>query len=161
MIVGRNPEVLDSSAVSRAAIESLAENFSDGVVAPAFWYAIFGLPGLIAYKMINTADSMIGYHNQKYEFFGKVAAQIDDGANWVPARISAFLIAAGALGACGGWFGKSGLGNRVPGSRSASLAQCRMAGIGNGRSGRVCPWWSPALSPGDSAAGLSQCQRQA
>lgn len=96
MIVGRNPNALDSSAVSRAAIESLAENFSDGVVAPAFWYAVFGLPGLFAYKMINTADSMIGYHNERYEYFGKVAAQIDDFANWVPARISAFLIAAAA-----------------------------------------------------------------
>lgn len=109
MIVGRNPEVLDRSAVSRAAIESLAENFSDGVVAPAFWYAVFGLPGLIAYKMINTADLMIGYHNQKYEFFGKVAAQIDDGANWLPARISAFLIAAGALVQVGAGSAKAAL----------------------------------------------------
>jgi adenosylcobinamide-phosphate synthase len=97
MIVGRNPDVLDTSSVSRAAIESLAENFSDGVVAPAFWYAVFGLPGLLAYKMINTADSMIGYHNERYEHFGKVAAQIDDFANWLPARISAFLIAGGAF----------------------------------------------------------------
>lgn len=97
MIVGRNPDALDKSAVSRAAIESLAENFSDGVVAPAFWYAVFGLPGLLAYKMINTADSMIGYHNERYEYFGKVAAQIDDLANWVPARVSAFLIASGAF----------------------------------------------------------------
>ena len=63
MIVGRNPDVLERPAVCRAAIETLAENFSDGVVAPAFWYAVFGLPGIIAYKMINTANSMIGYHN--------------------------------------------------------------------------------------------------
>ncbi len=97
MIVGRNPDVLDQSSVCRAGIESLAENFSDGVVAPAFWYAVFGLPGLLAYKMINTADSMIGYHNERYEYFGKVAAQIDDLANWVPARISAFLIAGGTF----------------------------------------------------------------
>lgn len=96
MIVGRDPSKLDKSGVSRAAIESLAENFSDGVVAPAFWYAIFGLPGIIVYKMINTADSMIAYRNEKYLWFGRVAAQIDDLANWVPARISALLIALGS-----------------------------------------------------------------
>jgi len=96
MIVGRDPSKLDKSGVSRASIESLAENFSDGVVAPAFWYAVFGLPGIIVYKMINTADSMIAYRNEKYLWFGRVAAQIDDLANWVPARISAVLIAIGA-----------------------------------------------------------------
>lgn len=96
MIVGRDPELLDQSGVSRAGIESLAENYSDGVVAPAFWYAVFGLPGIIVYKMINTADSMIAYKNERYLWFGRTAAQIDDLANWLPARISAFLIAAGA-----------------------------------------------------------------
>lgn len=96
-IVGRDPETLDGSSGTRAAIESLAENFSDGVVAPAFWYAVFGLPGLFAYKMINTADSMIAYRNEKYLHFGRVTAQIDDLANWLPARISAFILAIGAL----------------------------------------------------------------
>ena len=95
MIVGRNPKHLDNEGVSRAAIESLAENFSDGVVAPAFWYAVFGLPGLLAYKMINTADSMIGYRSEKYLWFGKAAAVLDDLANWLPARLSVFLIALG------------------------------------------------------------------
>ncbi|MEM7067297.1 MAG: adenosylcobinamide-phosphate synthase CbiB [Pseudomonadota bacterium] len=95
MIVGRDPKLLDQSGVCRASIESLAENFSDGVVAPAFWYAIFGLPGIIVYKMINTADSMIAYKNEKYLWFGRVAAQIDDLANWLPARMSALLIAIG------------------------------------------------------------------
>lgn len=95
MIVGRETASLDQSGVGRAAIESLAENFSDGVVAPAFWYAVLGLPGLLAYKMINTADSMIGYRNERYIWFGRVAAQIDDLANWIPARLSAFLIASG------------------------------------------------------------------
>ncbi|MGI9402505.1 MAG: adenosylcobinamide-phosphate synthase CbiB [Rhizobiaceae bacterium] len=95
-IVGRDPDELDASSICRAAIESLAENFSDGVVAPAFWYAIFGLPGLFAYKMINTADSMIAHRNEKYLHFGRVAAQVDDLANWVPARISAKLIILGA-----------------------------------------------------------------
>jgi len=96
LIVGRDPDLLDRSGTCRAAIESLAENFSDGVVAPALWYAVFGLPGLFVYKMINTADSMIGHRSQKYLHFGRAAAQIDDLANWLPARMSAFLIAAGA-----------------------------------------------------------------
>jgi adenosylcobinamide-phosphate synthase len=91
MIVGRDPETLDAPAVSRAAIESLAENFSDGVVAPVLWYLVFGLPGLFAYKMINTADSMIGHRNERYEDFGKAAARLDDVANWPAARLSAVL----------------------------------------------------------------------
>lgn len=94
-IVGRDPSQLDHSGVCRASIESLSENFSDGVVAPAFWYLVFGLPGILAYKMINTADSMIGYRSEQYEWFGRVAAQIDDLANWLPARFSAVLIAIG------------------------------------------------------------------
>ncbi len=96
MIVGRDPALLDQSGMCRAAIESLAENFSDGVVAPAFWYLVFGLPGIIIYKMINTADSMIAYKNERYLWFGRTAAQIDDVANWLPARISAVLMAVGA-----------------------------------------------------------------
>ncbi|NEJ19848.1 cobalamin biosynthesis protein [Rhizobium leguminosarum] len=95
-IVGRDPETLDEPAVCRAAIESLAENFSDGVVAPALWYAVFGLPGLFAYKMLNTADSMIGHKSEKYIDFGWAAARLDDVANWPPARLSILLIAAGA-----------------------------------------------------------------
>ena len=97
LIVGRNPEYLDEKGVCRASIETLAENFSDGVVAPAFWYGVFGLPGLFVYKMINTADSMIAYRSEKYLNFGRVAAQIDDLANWLPARLSVGLIAFGAL----------------------------------------------------------------
>ncbi|MCJ8148729.1 adenosylcobinamide-phosphate synthase CbiB [Shinella sedimenti] len=96
MIVGRDPATLDEPAVCRASIESLAENFSDGVVAPAFWYVLFGLPGLFAYKMLNTADSMIGHKNAKYLEFGWAAARLDDLANWPAARLSAFFIAAGA-----------------------------------------------------------------
>lgn len=95
-IVGRDPERLDRAGVSRASIESLAENYSDGVVAPAFWYAVFGMPGLIVYKAINTANSMIGHRSEKYLEFGRVAAQTDDLANWLPARLSALLVAAGA-----------------------------------------------------------------
>ena len=94
--VGRDPEVLDQSAVCRASIESLAENFSDGIVAPALWYAVFGLPGLLAYKMLNTADSMIGHLDERYTDFGRAAAKLDDLANWPASRLSAMLIAAGA-----------------------------------------------------------------
>jgi len=100
-IVGRDPAMLDRPGVTRASIESLAENFSDGVVAPAFWFAIGGLPGLFAYKMINTADSMIGHRSERHEQFGKVSAIADDLANWVPARLSAGLVAVAAAGVAG------------------------------------------------------------
>jgi len=96
-IVGRDPTSLDASGVARAAIESLAENFSDGVVAPAFWYLLLGLPGLFAYKMANTLDSMIGHPTPHYRSFGWAAARFDDFANLVPARISGLLIAGAAL----------------------------------------------------------------
>jgi adenosylcobinamide-phosphate synthase len=96
MIVGRDPATLDEPAICRAGIESLAENFSDGVVAPALWYALLGLPGLFAYKMLNTADSMIGHKNAKYLDFGRASARLDDFANWPAARFSIFLIAVGA-----------------------------------------------------------------
>ncbi|MFK5978954.1 MAG: adenosylcobinamide-phosphate synthase CbiB [Rhizobiaceae bacterium] len=96
LIVGRDPELLDEKGICRASIETLAENFSDGVLAPAFWFGVFGLPGLFIYKMINTADSMIAYRSEKYLHFGKLAAQIDDLANWLPARLSFGIIAVGA-----------------------------------------------------------------
>ena len=92
MIVGRDPQKLDASGICRAAIESLAENFADGVVAPALWYALLGLPGLIAYKMLNTADSMIGHKSPRYLEFGRGAALLDDAVNWPAARLSALLI---------------------------------------------------------------------
>lgn len=96
LIVGRDPQTLDSAGVSRAAIESLAENYSDGVVAPAFWYMVLGLPGLFAYKMINTADSMIGHKSEKYLYFGWASARWDDIVNLIPARASAVIIALAA-----------------------------------------------------------------
>ncbi|PHQ66333.1 MAG: cobalamin biosynthesis protein CobD, partial [Sneathiella sp.] len=95
-IVGRDPETLDESAISRAAIESLAENFSDGTVAPIFWFTSLGLPGLCGYKAVNTLDSMIGHRNERYEYFGKVAARLDDAVNYLPARLSGFLIVVAA-----------------------------------------------------------------
>ena len=93
MIVGRDPDQLDEAGVSRAAIESCAENFSDGVVAPVFWLALLGLPGLIAYKAINTADSMIGHLSPRYASFGWGAARLDDLVNLIPARLSGPLVA--------------------------------------------------------------------
>jgi adenosylcobinamide-phosphate synthase len=93
MIVGRDPDSLDEAGVCRAAIESCAENFSDGVVAPVFWFALLGLPGLAAYKAVNTADSMIGHRTPRHEAFGWAAARCDDLVNLVPARLSGFLIA--------------------------------------------------------------------
>ncbi len=92
MIVGRDTGQMSETDVSRAAIESAAENFSDGVVAPVFWFLILGIPGILIYKMINTADSMIGYQNEEYAEFGFAAAKLDDILNWLPARISAILI---------------------------------------------------------------------
>ena len=95
-IVGRDPATLDEAAVSRAAIESCAENFCDGVVAPVFWYALLGLPGLAAYKAINTADSMVGYRDPAHAAFGWAAARLDDLVNLVPARLGAAIIAGAA-----------------------------------------------------------------
>jgi adenosylcobinamide-phosphate synthase len=95
-VVGRDVEALDQSGVARAAIESLAENFSDGVVAPVFWTALFGLPGGAAYKAVNTADSMIGHRTPRHEAFGSAAARLDDLVNWPASRIAAGLIIAAA-----------------------------------------------------------------
>ena len=96
-IVGRDLRALDGYGIARAAIESGAENYSDGVVAPAFWYLLLGLPGLLAYKAINTMDSMIGHRSPRHHAFGRAAARIDDAVNWAPARIAGGLIALAAL----------------------------------------------------------------
>ncbi|MBB3929412.1 adenosylcobinamide-phosphate synthase [Kaistia hirudinis] len=95
-IVGRDPDKLDEAGVARAAIESTAENFSDGLVAPALWFALLGLPGLFAYKMINTADSMIGHKSPRHLAFGWAAARLDDLVNLPASRLSGFLIAMAA-----------------------------------------------------------------
>jgi len=92
-IVGRDPVLLDEAGVARAAIESLAENTSDGVVAPVLWGALFGLPGVIGYKAVNTLDSMIGHRTARHAQFGWAAARIDDIANFVPARVTGLLFA--------------------------------------------------------------------
>lgn len=96
-IVGRDPEQLDEAEVARAAIESLAESSSDGVIAPLFFLVIGGLPGIALYKAINTADSMVGHKNARYAEFGWASARLDDVANWIPARLTALLVAGAAF----------------------------------------------------------------
>ena len=91
-IVGRDTSELSAQEIRTAALETLAENLSDGVVAPLFWCALLGVPGMLAYKMVNTLDSMIGYRNERYREFGCFAARLDDVANWIPARITALLM---------------------------------------------------------------------
>lgn len=93
MIVGRNPDALDKAGVARAALESLAENSSDGIVAPVFWGAVAGLPGIAVYKMINTLDSMIGHRSPRYLQFGWASARLDDLVNLIPARATGALFA--------------------------------------------------------------------
>ena len=97
-VVGRNPDYLDEYGVARGAIESCAENFSDGVIAPVFWYLLLGLPGLLGYKMLNTLDSMVGHVTPRHKAFGWAAARLDTAANYLPARGAALIIALAALG---------------------------------------------------------------
>jgi adenosylcobinamide-phosphate synthase len=95
-VVGRDPEALDEAGVARAAIESLAENASDGVIAPLFWLIVLGLPGIALYKAVNTADSMIGHKSLKYRDYGWASARFDDLLNWVPARLTGLLLVVAA-----------------------------------------------------------------
>ena len=101
-IVGRDTTTMNRPEIARAAIESAAENFSDGVVAPIFWFAVAGPAGIVTYKLVNTADSMIGYKNDRHRQFGWSAARLDDLLNWIPARLTALLIA-GTLGGLKKW----------------------------------------------------------
>lgn len=96
-IVGRDTSRLSDQEIRTAALETLAENLSDGVIAPLFWLYVLGIPGMLTYKMINTMDSMLGYRTERFKDFGRVAAQIDDVANYLPARLTALLM---ALAAC-------------------------------------------------------------
>ena len=91
-IVGRDTASLSAQDIRTAALETLAENLSDGVIAPLFWYALLGVPGMVAYKMVNTLDSMLGYKSERYRQFGMVAARIDDAANYIPSRLTALLM---------------------------------------------------------------------
>jgi adenosylcobinamide-phosphate synthase len=93
-LCGRDPAQLDAAGLARAAVESVAENTSDAVVAPLLWGAVFGLPGLLGYRAVNTLDAMIGHHSPRYERFGWAAARLDDAANLIPARVTGLLAAA-------------------------------------------------------------------
>ncbi len=93
MIVGRDPAQLDSAGIGRAGLESLAENTSDGIVAPVFWGVVAGLPGIAIYKAVNTMDSMIGHRTERFEDFGKTAARLDDALNIIPARLTGLILA--------------------------------------------------------------------
>ena len=101
MIVGRDTATLDEAGIATAAVESLAESFCDGVVAPAFWFLLAGLPGLFAAKAINTADSMVGHRTDALRAFGAASARADDAINWVPARFAGLLI---CIAGRGGWW---------------------------------------------------------
>jgi adenosylcobinamide-phosphate synthase len=100
-LCGRDPDQLDAAGLARAAVESVAENTSDAVVAPLLWGAVLGLPGLLGYRAVNTLDAMIGHHSPRYERFGWAAARLDDAANLIPARVCG-LLAAGLAPAVGG-----------------------------------------------------------
>jgi adenosylcobinamide-phosphate synthase len=91
-IVGRDTSELSAQEIRTAALETIAENLSDGVIAPLFWYALLGVPGMMAYKMVNTLDSMVGYHSERYLQFGCIPARVDDVANYIPARLTALLM---------------------------------------------------------------------
>lgn len=103
MIVGRDVRRLDEAGAARAAVETVAENFVDGVLSPVFFAVLGGAPLALAYKMVNTLDSMVGYKNQRYRKFGKAAARFDDAANWIPARLSVPVIAAATALLGGAW----------------------------------------------------------
>lgn len=96
MIVGRDPQTLDEAGVCRAAVESCAESYADGIVSPIFWYVVLGLPGMLAFKAVNTLDSMVGHKTEKYIDFGWASARFDDLMNWIPARLSGWCLVAAA-----------------------------------------------------------------
>jgi len=170
MIVGRDPSVLDEAGVARAALESLAENTSDGIVAPLFWGALFGLPGIAAYKAVNTLDSMIGHRTPRHAAFGWASARIDDGANLIPARLTGllFALAASRPGPALRCMGRDARHHRSP---NAGWPEAAMAGaLGVRMSGprvyadRVAqePWLNGAArdpGAGDIARGLGLYRR--
>ncbi len=137
-IVGRDTANLSAQEVRTAALETLAENLSDGVIAPLFWFMLLGVPGALAYKMVNTLDSMIGYRNERFRDFGCWAAHIDDVANYIPARITALLIivAGGMSRKRLGFLMKYGPQHASPNSgwpeaALASILDCRFGGPHN------------------------------
>lgn len=142
-IVGRDTQNLNEQQIRNATLETMSENLSDGVIAPLFYYALLGVPGAMAYKMINTLDSMLGYKSEKYLYFGRVAAKLDDLANFIPARLTALLMLLVA-GKAGGvrFVCKEGKKHSSPnaGYPEAALAwilRCRFGGPNDYRGKRV------------------------
>lgn len=132
-IVGRDTSELSAQEVRTAALETLAENLSDGVIAPLFWYMLLGVPGMMAYKMVNTLDSMIGYRTDRYRDFGCWAAHIDDIANYIPARLTALLmIVAAGKPRLTGFVWRNGRNHASPNS---GYPEAALAGILNCRFG--------------------------
>lgn len=151
-IVGRDTSELTPQEIRTAALETLAENLNDGVIAPLFWLALLGVPGMMAYKMINTLDSMIGYRNERYLEFGRFAARMDDVAGWIPARLTAFLmlLVAGRLGRIG-WVHENGCKHLSPNSGHpeaalAAILDCRFGGPHNYFGQEV---WKPYIGEND------------
>lgn len=129
LIVGRDTSEMTPPEIARAAIESAAENFSDGVVAPAFWFLLAGLPGILVYKVVNTADSMVGYRTPRHEAFGWAAARLDDVMNWVPARLTAGLIRLTAPGTTMEGLGGDARLHRSPNAGWPEAAMARALGV--------------------------------
>lgn len=162
MIVGRDTAALDDAGVATAAIESLAESFGDGVVAPACWYLLLGLPGLFLVKAINTADSMVGHRTPRLLWFGWASARADDAINWVPARLAGALI---GLAGRGGW-ATMWRDARRHASPNGGWPEAAMAGVlGRRLGGSVCYDGEPAAravlgaGPRPAAADLARALR--
>ncbi len=161
-IVGRDTSELSAQEVRPAALETLAENLNDGVIAPLFWLALLGVPGMVAYKMINTLDSMIGYRNERYLEFGRFAARMDDVAGWAPARLTAFLmlLVAGRLRLLPfvRKYGRAHLSpnSGYPESALAGILDCRFGGPHNYFGEEV---WKPFIGENDRPLTTADMQR--
>jgi len=161
-IVGRDTSDLTPQEIRTAALETLAENLNDGVIAPLFWLTLFGVPGMMAYKMVNTLDSMIGYRNERYLEFGRFAARLDDVAGWIPARLTAFLmlLVAGRLGKLG-WVRENGRKHLSPNSGHpeaalAAILDCRFGGPHNYFGQEV---WKPFIGENERTLTTADMQR--
>ena len=161
-IVGRDTSELTRQEIRTAALETLSENLNDGVIAPLFWLALLGVPGMMAYKMINTLDSMIGYRNERYLEFGRFAARMDDVAGWIPARMTAFLmlLVAGRLGKMA-WVHKNGCKHLSPNSGHpeaalAAILDCRFGGPHNYFGQEV---WKPYIGENDRPLTTADMER--
>jgi adenosylcobinamide-phosphate synthase len=161
-IVGRDTSDLSAQEIRTAALETLAENLNDGVIAPLFWLALLGVPGMVAYKMVNTLDSMIGYRNERYLDFGRFAARLDDVAGWIPARLTAFLmlLVSGKLGKIA-WVHENGCKHLSPNSGHpeaalAAILDCRFGGPHNYFGEEV---WKPFIGENDRPLTTADMQR--